>query len=222
MQADEPMHQELWCKIDAALSEESHESANEAFATAERLASQLLASNPNDADVCYAIALTWYHRWLPKNERRTCLQWLEKADELDPQHPWVPLYLGYQHFDDEQYSDAIAAFSRVNHDYFASIDHHWRNLKTRELMICCRVRIGSSDAELGTLSQLVSDYKTSEIFDRPVPSEIVGNLVDPTYLGRFDAASTAVAREMCRLIEGIGDQRIFAEELGQFKTAAEA
>lgn len=220
MQENKPMYRELWCKIEDAQAEEDHETANVLFASAERIALKLLDSNPNDAEACYAIALTWYHRWLPQKERRNCLQWLHKASELDPEHPWVPLYLGYQFFDDKQYTDAIAAFSRVNHDYFASIDHHWRNLKTRELTLCCRIHSDTSSVDFESLSRLVSDYITAEIVDRPIPSEIIRTLVTPSFLGRFDVDSIAVAKEMCRLIEGIGDQAVFANELGQFKLAS--
>ena len=104
----EQMHEELGSMIDAAQDEQDHDSANRTFAEAEHLAHQILEITPNDADACYAIALTWYHRWYPQSERRKCVPWLHRTAELDPDHRWVPLYLGYQFWDDGQYADAWA------------------------------------------------------------------------------------------------------------------
>ena len=217
----EQMHDELGSMIDAAQADQDHGSANRTFAAAEQLAHRLIDANANDADACYAIALTWYHRWLPQPDRRKCVPWLRKTAELDPNHPWVPLYLGYQFFDDEQYNDAFAEFGRVDFDYFASIEHHWRNIKARELMLCCRIRGSFPAVDCYTLKQLVSDYIAVDIVNRPVPSEIIKTLRAAECRTRFDSEPHIVASEMCRLINGIGDQNVFPEQLAEFQAVTQ-
>ncbi|MCA9029310.1 MAG: hypothetical protein KDA66_00800 [Planctomycetaceae bacterium] len=217
----EQMHEELDGMIEAALDDQDHDSANEAFAKAEQLAHQILELNPRDAEACYAIALTWYHRWLPQPERRNCVGWLRKTAQLNPEHPWVPLYLGYQFWDDGQYAAAFAEFARVDQGYFDSIEHHWRNLKTRELMLCCRVLGGFATVAHQQLVELVADYIDAEIVDRPIPTELVKTLAAAEHRSRFDVEPRLVAGEMCRLIEGIGDQNVFAEQVAEFQSAVE-
>lgn len=217
----EQMHQQLGSMIEDAQADQDHDSANRTFAAAEQLGRQIIDAHPNDAEACYAIALTWYHRWLPQSECRNCVQWFHRTAELAPDHPWGPLYLGYQYFDDEEYDDAFAQFSRVDRDYFASIEHHWRNIKTRELMLCCRIHGAFPTVDCDSLKELVSDYIAAEIVDCPIPSEIIKTLSAAECRDRFDAAPCVVAKEMCRLIEGIGDQEVFPEQLAAFQAAAQ-
>src|SRR5690606_28154138 len=107
-----------------AQSETDHEAANRILVDAEHLAHQLLELEPNDARATYAAALTWYHRW-PPADRQNCVEWLRKTQQIDPDFPWVPLYLGYQFYDTGNYAEAFKQFNCVNRDFFASIDHHW-------------------------------------------------------------------------------------------------
>ena len=44
-----------------------------------------------NAEHCYAIALTYYHRRGVPEERRQCVEWLQKTAERNPDHPWVAL-----------------------------------------------------------------------------------------------------------------------------------
>ena len=62
------------------------------------------------------------------NPTREGIEWLRKTEQIDPDFPWVPLYLGYQLFDTANYADAYQQFDRVNREFFSSIEHHWRNL----------------------------------------------------------------------------------------------
>ncbi len=56
-------HDRLWKMIDDAQAESDHAKANSIHCDAEQLARHLHEAEPNDAEHCYAIALTYYHRW---------------------------------------------------------------------------------------------------------------------------------------------------------------
>lgn len=212
------MHERLSDLIWDAQGENDHDAANRLFCDAEHLAKQILDIQPNDARATYAVALTWYHRWQPA-DRQNCIEWLQKTEQIDPEFPWVPLYLGYQLFDTGKYADAYQQFDRVNREFFSSIEHHWRNLKTDELMLVCQMR-GDFDApDIATLTKLTSNYINAEQEDRAVPTEIVNATIDPELRGRFNADPALVAAEVVRLIVGIGDQNVFPDQLAQLQSA---
>ncbi len=220
MPETESMHKRLSDMIWDAQCETDHDLANRTFADAEQLGKDILVADPQDANACYAIALTWYHRWGSTSERGNCVEWLRKTEAIDPEHPWVPLYLGYQYFDAGKYQVAFNEFNRVNREFFASIEHHWRNLKTDELTLVCRIRGDFDSPDIASLRRLVSNYIAAPEEDRAVPMEIVSALNDPELRQRFDASPCDVAREGVRLIEGIGDENVFSDELRRLQSAA--
>ena len=186
------MHERLSNLIWDAQGENDHDAANRLFRDAEHLAKQILVMQPNDARATYAVALTWYHRW-PPEDRQNCIEWLRKTEQIDPDFPWVPLYLGYQLFDTGKYADAYQHFDCVNRDFFSSIEQHWRNLKTDELMLVCQIRGDLDMPDIATLSELASNYINAEQEDRAVPTEIVSAAIEPELRGRFNTDPAIVA-----------------------------
>ena len=215
-------HDRLWKLIDDAQAASDHEMANTLFREAEQLARRLYEAEPDDAEHCYAIALTYYHRWDTQHERQKCVQWLRKTEKLDPTHPWVPLYLGYQFFDEKRYTDAYAEFDRVNQNYFASRELEWRNIKTDELMIVAVILGGSTLVDFSMLVRLADRYAEAEAIDQPIPAEIVKALADSPNRERFTAPAEKVASEVCRLIRACGDVNVFPNELAALDSAAKA
>lgn len=213
------MHERLSDLIWEAQGEADHEIANRLFVDAEQLAKQILEMEPYDARATYAVALTWYHRW-PPSDRQNCIEWLRRTEQIDPDFPWAPLYLGYQFFDTGNYAEALQQFSRVDREFFASIEHHWRNLKTDELMLVCRMRGESERLEMSSLTELTSNYINAEPEDRAIPMEIVNATILPELRARFDADPAHVAAEVAWLIIGIGDQNVFPDELAILQSAA--
>ncbi|EMI19119.1 hypothetical protein RMSM_03952 [Rhodopirellula maiorica SM1] len=220
MSQPDSKHDRLWQLIDEAQAETDHKIANRIFCNAEQLGRELHDREPADAEHCYAIALTYYHRWDSPLERRKCVEWLDKTEQLNPTHPWVPLYLGYQFMDDQRYSDAIGQFSRVNQTYFASIEHHWRNIKTDELILVAFIRNGSTDIDTTRLVRLADRYANAEQVDQPIPTEIVKTLAMAENRDRFDTPAHNIASEVCRLIHACGDTNVFPNELAELETAA--
>ena len=215
-------HDRLWKLIDDAQAASDHETANTLFREAEQLARRLHEAESDDAEHCYAIALTYYHRWDSQHERQKCVEWLRKTEKLDPTHPWVPLYLGYQFFDDKQYTDAYAEFARVNQDYFASRELEWRNIKTDELMIVSLILGGSTIVDYAMLVRLADRYAAAKAIDQPIPTEIVKALGDSFNRERFTVSQEKVALQVGRLIRACGDVNVFPDELAAFDSAANA
>lgn len=212
----------VWELIDEAEDASNHETANSLFREAEQLARRLREAEPVNAEHCYAIALTYYHRWETQHERQKCVEWLRKTEARYPMHPWVPLYLGYQFFDDKRYMDAYAAFERVNQDYFASRELEWRNIKTDELMIVALILGSSTLIDFSMLACLADRYAKANRVDQPIPSEIVKALADSRNRERFTAPKERVAAEVCRLIRACGDVNVFQDELAALDLAAKA
>jgi hypothetical protein len=209
--------------LDAACDEQDDkERANRLFLEAESLAKRLLENNPSDAELYYGIALSWYHRWAPPEERRGRVHAaLMKAQSMAPYHPWIPLFLGYQQFDDGDYRTALESFSRVDRQYFESRDLQWRNLKTQELVLCCQIRLATANqVSLQALRQLVSAYLAADDVDRPMPKEIVELLAASEHRRRLNASEGSVAAELRRLIIGLGDEKVFERELSLLGTGA--
>ena len=212
----------LWRMIEDAQRETDRGRANAIFREAEKLGRELHAVEPFDAEFCYAIALTYYHRRAAPEECRKCFEWLRMTEERAPAHPWVPLFLGYQFFDDAHYARAIAEFKRVDQQYFASIDQDWRNIKTDELMLVALILGNSSPIEFKQLEQLTDRFLRAEESDRPVPTELVRALASPANRDRFTGLPKDVAAQVARLIRGCNHSDVFADELALLDTAARA
>jgi tetratricopeptide (TPR) repeat protein len=118
----------VWILIEDARRESDHEAANILFRDAEQIARVLDEIEPDNAEHCYAVALTYYHRSDSPEKCRKCLEWLGKTEELDPSHPWMPLYRGYQYFDEGRFREAYEEFARVDQSYFANIAQHCKGV----------------------------------------------------------------------------------------------
>ena len=215
----ESMHEHLSDLLWNAQGETDHDAANLLFRDAEHLAKHILDLKPDDAGATYAVGLSWYHRW-PPAKRENCIQWLRKTEQIDPDFPWVPLYLGYQSFDSGDYAEAYNQLHRVNRTFFSSIEHHWRNLKTDELMLVCQMRGNFNTPDIATLTELTSNYIDAKEEDRAVPTEIVSAAILPNLRIRFNANPERVAAEVVRLIVGIGDQKVFPDQLAKLRNIA--
>lgn len=217
MQQTEKDFEHLCRLLSCARSDPDPMRADELFKEAEVLGRRLHAVEPENAEYCYAIALTYYHRSGTNVEHAACIEWLKKTEERQPGHPWVPLYLGYQYYDDQRYAEAFEQFARVDQLYFAALGQHWRNLKTKELLLVSRLHKSSAPVKFADLKQLIEQYAATKEADRTVPKEIVKTLADTISQDKFDAAKKDVAAEVCRLIRICNCESLFSKEMKIFK-----
>ena len=214
------MHSHLSDLIWNAQCHDEKQAADNLLIDAERLGKQILELNPKDAEATYAVALTWYHRSGSPN-RRECVSWLLRTEEIDPHFPWVPLYLGYTSFDEADYKAAHRHFTRVDRSFFSSIDQHWRNLKTDELLLVCQMRGDFDRPAFSSLTALVHNYVSSVAEDRAIPLEIVDAVMVPECRERFEVYPAQIALETIRMLTGIGDDVIFADQIAELQRVAD-
>jgi hypothetical protein len=131
----------------------------------------LLRHNPNSANFHHLLGLCWYQYpdWSP--ERSTSIRkYLQNALSIDPFHHFANQYLGYINFDETYYEAALKYFNATNHEFFISIDQKWRSLKSTELAIVCKLRLGQT-VDTSTLNSFFEDYLTEE--NRDIPNTVV-------------------------------------------------
>ena len=141
---------------------------------ARRILADALQAESLNAELHYAMGLCWYHEPQWSDE---ALQAMERAFgralELKPSHPFALLYTGHFHFDKGRYDEAIEYFLKADEAYFDRLGQHWRVLKNRELIVCCRLYTRPGEVTESEIERLCSSYERAVEEDRPVPQEIV-------------------------------------------------
>ena len=214
----------LFCDlIKSILENDRKASPNLNLDKAEKAAYQLLEMDPyNSLLQQHWSQMSWYDQSLAKKSgRRNCFPWIRIAVKLDGKHNWLPIYIGYMYWNDGEFEDALAAFTRVELDHLESDAIQFQTIKLREMALCCRLHLDESNVDFQILHHLVADYLAGN-FTNPKPTEIIRTLVKSDYCMRFDTDPRLVAAEMCRLIQGIKSQNGFASELCHFQTLMES
>lgn len=138
-------------------------------------ASRLLEIAPDYHNTYHLLGLLWYHHPDKDSKRSQSIKaFLNRAIELAPNEGQFSVqYLGYIHFDEADYAEALKWFEQTDENYFERDDKRWRWLKARELALVCRGRIrGRVDLEEARL--LASEYVRAEQdgHSPPLPTEI--------------------------------------------------
>ena len=126
-------------------------------------ASRLLELAPDYHNKYHLHGLLWYHH-PDKNQQRSqrTKQFLRRAVDLSPTDSQFSVqYLGYIHFDEDNYAEALKWFEQTDEDYFERDDRRWRWLKARELALVCRGKIGHR-IDLEQARSLASEYVRAE------------------------------------------------------------
>jgi tetratricopeptide (TPR) repeat protein len=126
-------------------------------------ASRLLEIAPDYYNTYHLLGLLWYHHPDRDSKRsRRIKTFLIRAVELAPQESQFSVqYLGYIHFDEADYTEALKWFEQTDEDYFERDDKRWRWLKARELALVCRGRIRRR-VDLQEARSLASEYVRAE------------------------------------------------------------
>ena len=133
-----------------------------------------LIADPHNSDLHHALGLTWYHEPAWSDEaRQSVVHCFRKALELESGHQFASLYLGHFYFDEGQYEEALDFFSRADESYFENLGQHWRVLKNRELVLCCRLYLKLNEAGLNEIDQLCTAYEAADNENWMPPTQIV-------------------------------------------------
>ncbi len=176
-------------------------------------ATALVQADPTNADYHHALALTWYKEPQESVVRvEHVAKHLRKALALDPAHAFARVYMGYFLFDEGSFGEALAHFWQVDQAFFQGIDQVWRNLKTRELMLVCRLRLHPEEVALAELEQLVAQFRQTDEMDAPNPDELVQTAGKLVGQGHW-LQDGAEARVVAGLIHALGYENGYKEEL---------
>ena len=138
-------------------------------------AAGLLELAPDYHNTYHLHGLLWYrHPDKGENRSRKIKEYLNRAVSMNLQESQFSIqYLGYIHFDEKNYSEALKWFERTDEAYFEEDDKRWRWLKARELALVCRGRIDRR-VDLEEARSLAAEYICAEEEDHcPAnPSEV--------------------------------------------------
>lgn len=203
---------EALASYDAADAAPDGESQRRLFAEARRAAEALVRRFPEEADAHHHAALCWYDSLsLSARERDApVIAHLTRALELDPNHHFARAYLAYQNFDCERWEQALAFLEAQDHAFFESRGQHWRNLKSEELSLACRMRLSSASVYRADLAVLVQHILDSEEGERPVPLELARTVA--VLLQSGQGLAPGVAGAVAGLIRTMGYEDTLRED----------
>ena len=155
---------------------DSSEAKSHALSRARKILDDVIIDSPQNADLHHALGICWYHETEWSDEVGITIErCFRTALEAEPGHKFATLYLGHFCFDEKRYEEALALFSEVDESYFDGIGHHWRVLKNRELILCCRLWLKRS-VRLSDIEDLCRAFEKADEAHVPVPREIVACL----------------------------------------------
>jgi hypothetical protein len=177
-----------------------------------REAEQIVALRPEDANANYLAGLCWYdHPESSQNRSRLVKLYLERAMRLDPGHQFARVFLAYHHYDERRYQESLACLASLDYGAFANLGQSWRNLKSDELKLACRLSLCDDETPLsqmeslaGQIDQLAVRYASTAPEDAAVPIEIVRSAVIAINTRRRSQTLMRLAAAMARLIEDLG------------------
>ena len=171
---------------------------------------EALIVDPHNPDLHHVLGLSWYHEPEWSDEARQSVeQCFRKALELEGGHQFASLYLGHFYFDERRYEQALPFFSRADESYFENLGQHWRVLKIRELVLCCRLYLNSNEVWLNETDRLCAAYEAAESENWMPPTEIV---VCVARLGKETRSDVSViAKRVLEMIRKLDMETAYAK-----------
>jgi hypothetical protein len=147
------------------------------LARAREMADGCLQAAPDDPDAWFIAGLASYDSLAAGEALGAQVEeYLTHALKLDSKHQFARLYLGHYKYDTGHYEDALSQFIRTDQGFFSSLGQQWRLLKLHELVLCCKINLGSSDVDLASFRSLFDEYLSAPDEDVPVPMELATTL----------------------------------------------
>jgi tetratricopeptide (TPR) repeat protein len=191
-----------------AICQEDKTAQSRFFAEARSALQDALTAEPNNPHLHHMLGLCWYDD--PARSDKIC-QAIEfhfkSAKQLAPSDPFPSLYLGHFYFDEGRYAEALPLFQQVDEDYFEDIGQRWRNLKNRELILCCQLYLRPEDIANSELEAVCMAYERADEENRPVPLEIAVCVAALTDVSQ--EKKRAMAGRIVELIRSLGYEKAF-------------
>jgi hypothetical protein len=172
---------------------------------------EIVAIRPDDAEFNHLAGLCWYdHPEASDRRSRLTRSYLERAVQLNPSHQFARVFLAYHHGDEGRYQESLDCLAALDYDYFTQMGQSWRNLKTDELKLACRLYLSSQDTPRDDMRQLADQidrlaerYADAAPEDAAAPTEIVRCVVAVINQRARSESLVRIATAMVRLIDNL-------------------
>ena len=174
------------------------------------------ADEDTQGEVCYALGCCWYH--IPKESQKRIAetkQWLQRALQHNPNHHYAHLYLGHLFFDMHHYQDAGGLFDTIPSEYFRHFGQRWRDLKRRELLLCCKIYMHPSLIDVGFFHSVQEEYLNNPA-EAPLPSELIESLVWAIEKENNSPSLSLVVKDFIGWLNSANLTMSFSEEIDRF------
>lgn len=138
------------------------------------LTSTLIEENATVADFFYLRGLTWYHYPVDSRQRgEMIVSDFQNVLHIDPQFAFAQAYLAYHRFDTADYRSALFLLRTLDTCYFEHLGQAWRNVKSKELIACCRIYLCDDTLTEKELYLLIDSYRKVANTKQPIPDDLV-------------------------------------------------
>jgi len=126
----------------------------------------------------YVLGLAWYNCSASTPGRDEMSEkWFKAALERKPDDWLAVLYLGHLAFDRGDFQTALEYFSRIPSAAFAGDAQEWRDVKVKELCVCCHFHLGHPEAVQATFREYLEMLGRSEATSAVAAEELPQLLV---------------------------------------------
>ncbi len=161
---------------------------------------------PTDANVRYSIGYAWYiHPERGVEQRRKAAEAFREALDLENDHQFALMYLGHVHFDEGDYSSALAYFEKVNIQRLLKDEvFAWRAAKVVEGQAAAKIRLGHVFGLRSDIQKLADLYLNLPGIEYREEVPLVTELVQGVeYLVRNRRMPTRSTREILAIVEDL-------------------
>lgn len=148
------------------------------------------------------LGICWYNLSSHTELRtRNIEQHLETARSLKPDEQLTLAHLIYFHYEQGNYRQVLDLLEQVDDRYFADAGQGWRNLKYRELSLCCRLRLSPEQVSMEEVQHFFTEAKAMAEHDRRPLEDLETCIRELTAVTMLNA-HTAALLEQCAIGNG--------------------
>lgn len=183
---------------------------------------EALQSHPDlesSDDACFALGYCWYS--LPGNNpdhNDNAEKWLRKAVSLDVDHHDARLLLGHHLYDQDCFRAAKEQFMAIPAWHFSREGQKWRDLKIRELVVCCDIYRYPDSLSMALIGPVFQDYLQGTVADAE-PQELIEAIAWTTYGVNLTPAMLRAYKACLDLLARLELEKKFAAEVKLLREA---
>lgn len=139
----------------------------------------LASAYPNNPRVACAVGIIAYEAFMSgiadaSDVERPLLQCLE----CQPGNQLAIIHLAYLYYDVREYEKCYFQLTKLDRNYFVSINQLWRVIKADELLLCCRIRKEDPTLATGDFRDFFSELAQTPMEDVPALTELEDTVLE--------------------------------------------